>query len=130
MPKSYDFDTAKAHQAQGLEPDEEVNLVIILTPAKGKTARLEELIQRAVKYAQENEPDVLAYHLHKEKKTKDGQEEPDFIMVERYKNAAAFAAHQQSPTFLELGKIMQEEGLIGKPFTVFETSIFAGFSHR
>lgn len=47
-----------------------------------------------------------------------------------YKNADAFAAHQQSPIFYSIGEIFTQEKILAKPLAVFTTDPVAGFAMR
>lgn len=56
---------------------------------------MQELLEAVVKEVQSNEPDTLRYQLHKNN-TNNG---PEFVVIEKYKNAAAVEMHKQGKAY-------------------------------
>lgn len=58
-----------------------LDVIVIITPAKGKEARVEELIGQQVEGIRQNEPGVLFDRCYKRADLDDGTE---FVIVQRY----------------------------------------------
>ncbi|KAF2726665.1 hypothetical protein EJ04DRAFT_598402 [Polyplosphaeria fusca] len=105
----------------------ELDIIAIISPKEGKADRVQQLLGELCKDVHNNEPDTLGYHLHRQDK-RDGSVE--FVMVEKYKDAAALKKHSTGAAFRKLGKSFASEGLLLKPLQVLDVKPVAGFSSR
>ncbi|KAK5936557.1 hypothetical protein PMZ80_011204 [Knufia obscura] len=89
-----------------------LDVIVITTPAKGKEARVEELIGQQVEGIRQNEPGVLFDRCYKRADLDDGTE---FVIVQRYKDEAAYNAHFHTEHRKDLPAIIKDEELMEKP---------------
>ncbi|KAF7943509.1 hypothetical protein EAE96_011432 [Botrytis aclada] len=104
-----------------------LHALAIITPAPGKEARLREVMIELGKKVEENEQGVLRYQSFEQY---DGEKGNVFVVQEIYEDEAALAAHMVTPHFIELGKVLSEEGLLGAPLDIKKIQPFAGFASR
>ncbi|TKA81441.1 hypothetical protein B0A49_00284 [Cryomyces minteri] len=103
-----------------------LEVVAIISPAPGKADRVEELLLQLAKHVHESEPETYKYHLHKEIDKK----EPEFVMIESYKNKESLKSHQGSDAFKSLVKQITEESLLAKPLAIYMLKAAGGFEKR
>ncbi|KAI9663102.1 MAG: hypothetical protein M1821_008150 [Bathelium mastoideum] len=88
--------------------------------------QLIELLTNVIKYVEKNEPGTLQYSLTREV----DKENPDIVMIETYKDLAAYEAHQTSQPFQDLFKAAQAEELLAGTPQVIQTRRTGGFASR
>ncbi|KAK5079595.1 hypothetical protein LTR70_009276 [Exophiala xenobiotica] len=89
-----------------------LDVIVIITPAKGKETRVEELIGQQVEGIKKNEPGVLFDRCYRRTDLDDGTE---FVIVQRYKDEAAYNAHFHTEHRKDLPATIRDEELMGKP---------------
>ncbi|TGO24675.1 hypothetical protein BPAE_0097g00210 [Botrytis paeoniae] len=97
------------------------------TPAPGKEARFREIITDIANKVEKNEQAVRQYQAFEQY---DGEKGNVFVFQEIYEDEAALAAHMGTSYFIELVKLLSEEGLLSAPFDVKKIQPFAGFASR
>ena len=78
-----------------------IGIVAKLKVAPGKNAEFEEIFSVLARATRKDEPGNNFYALHKSK-----TDPLLYVVLENYKDAAAFAAHREYPHFKEGGKKM------------------------
>ncbi|TEY84188.1 hypothetical protein BOTCAL_0019g00120 [Botryotinia calthae] len=104
-----------------------IHYLVTITPAPGKEARLREVLTNIANEVEKNEPGLLRYHFFEQY---DGEKGNVFIVQETYEDEAAVAAHANASYFIELKKILPEEGLLAAPLDLKKIQPFAGFASR
>ncbi|TGO60215.1 hypothetical protein BCON_0037g00150 [Botryotinia convoluta] len=104
-----------------------VHCLATVTPAPGKEARLREIITDLANKVEKNEQAVRKYQAFEQH---DGEKGNVFVLQEIYEDEAALAAHMGTSYFIELGKLLSEEGLLGAPLDIKKIQPFAGFASR
>ncbi|GAA3061006.1 putative quinol monooxygenase [Pseudonocardia yunnanensis] len=95
----------------------EVVVIAALLPAEGRWHEVQAALSNAIEQIHAQEPSVLTYAMYA------GSDR--FIMIEKYTDAAAFAAHAKSASLLEL--MAELDGALSTPLDVqVLTSVPAG----
>jgi quinol monooxygenase YgiN len=81
-------------------------VVAKLRARAGREKELEALLKRQVAAVRANEPDCLAYRLHRL-----GQDPTTFLFYEQYRTEAAFDAHRKAPHLAAYRERREKEGL-------------------
>ncbi|TGO42145.1 hypothetical protein BHYA_0012g00610 [Botrytis hyacinthi] len=104
-----------------------IHCLATVTPAPGKEARLREIITDLTNKVEKNEQAVRKYQAFEQY---GGEKGNVFVIQEIYEDEAALTAHTGTSYFIELGKLLSEEGLLGAPLDIKKIQPFAGFASR
>ncbi|TVY76007.1 hypothetical protein LSUE1_G005492 [Lachnellula suecica] len=104
----------------------QIDLVAIITPNKGKTDRIVELLQGVAEYVKKSEPGTIKYEIARSFNKAAGVEE--VIMLESYKDKASLGIHGNSTEFKAFNKKLQDEGLVTAPMQLKITKPAGGFA--
>ncbi|TGO69346.1 hypothetical protein BOTNAR_0012g00340 [Botryotinia narcissicola] len=121
-----------------------IHCLATVTPTPGKEARLREIITDLANKVEKNEQAVRKYQAFEQY---GGEKGNVFVIQEiclflsshylllaisshEYEDEAALAAHMGTSYFIELGKLLSEEGLLGGPIDIKKIQPFAGFASR
>lgn len=105
-----------------------IDVVAIVTPTKGKEARLKELIVDFATWVQQHEGEVSRYEVYEQIGEHAGVE---FVFVERYKDAAAHESHMGMEIHQALVKAIEKEELLAAPLKVMKLKpLIGGFNTR
>ncbi|PMD66983.1 uncharacterized protein K444DRAFT_658163 [Hyaloscypha bicolor E] len=105
----------------------QVHVLAIITPAKGKEARVGQLLTDLANNVKQNEKDVPKYELFEQY---NGQGGNVFVVEEIYNNQAVYDAHFKTDYFTALGETIQKEGLLAAPLDIKTIKPIGGFASR
>jgi len=101
-----------------------IECVAVLTPAEGKKDRCQEVLLELAKSVQSDEHTCLRYQVCYQEST------GEFVVIERYKDQAAYDAHSQTAHFAKAVQVAVGEEALTKPIEFKILKVLGGFDGR